>query len=214
MRVRLLKKPLFCIQKRGTRNLLGTIVFGNSLGSLRDGVLAQLTREDQADGSLDLLAGDGGTLVVGGQLAALMGNALEDVIDKAVHNGHGLLRDVNLGVALAEDFEDIAAVGFMARTLTVLAGRGGLLDGALGGSLSGGLLFSFRGHFVVLLLHWLCTAPLPGPAFYTWPVAPNFGGRAKSARVRGLARVVCITSRTGRCAPKSQSPDGRSWLAR
>lgn len=165
-------------------------------------MLAQLTREDQTNGSLDLFAGDGRTLVVSGQLAALVGNALKDVIDEAVHDGHSLLGDVNLGVALAEDFEDVAAVGLMARTLAVLARRRGFLNGALSGSLSGGLLFSFRGHVTVLLPHWSCMAPLPGPAFYTRPVAPNFGAPAKITRVCGLARVVRTTSRTGRCAPK------------
>lgn len=110
-------------------------------------MLAQLSGENETDGSLDLLAGNGAALVVGSQLAALVGNTLKDIIDKAVHDSHGLLGDVNLGVALTEDLEDVAAVGFMAGALASGLGGRGLLDSGLGGSLAGGLLFSFRGHF-------------------------------------------------------------------
>ena len=40
--------------------LLGAGVLGDSLGSLRDGVLGQLSGQDQTDGGLDFPAGDGG----------------------------------------------------------------------------------------------------------------------------------------------------------
>lgn len=42
-------------------------------------MLGQLTGEDEADRGLDLSGGDGGLLVVGGELGGLSGNALEDV---------------------------------------------------------------------------------------------------------------------------------------
>lgn len=127
-------------------NLLGTIVLGDSLGSLRDGVLGQLTGEDKADGSLDFLARDGGALVVSGQLAAFMSNTLEKIINKAVHDSHGLLANVDSGVAQVQNLEDVAAVGFVAATLASLISRGGLLNGALGGGLTGGFLFSLGSH--------------------------------------------------------------------
>lgn len=57
----------------------GGRVLGDGLGTLRHGVLGQLTGEDEADGSLDLPGRDGGLLVVGGKLGGLGGNALEDV---------------------------------------------------------------------------------------------------------------------------------------
>lgn len=110
-------------------------------------MLAQLSGEDETDGSLNLLARDGAALVISGQLTTLMGDALKDIIDKAVHDSHGLFGDVNLGVALTEDLEDVAAVGFMAGALASGLGGRGLLNSGLGGSLAGGLLFSFRGHF-------------------------------------------------------------------
>ena len=40
-------------------------VLGDRLGTLRDGVLGQLTGQDEADRSLDLAGGDGGLLGVG-----------------------------------------------------------------------------------------------------------------------------------------------------
>lgn len=122
-------------------NLLGTVVLGDSLGSLRDGVLGQLTGEDEADGGLDLLGADGGALVVRSELAGLRGDALKNVIDKRVHNAHGLLRNVHIGVALAEDLEDVGRVRLVAGALAA-SGCGRRLFGGLGGSLASGFLCS------------------------------------------------------------------------
>ena len=63
-------------------NLLGAGVFGHSLGSLRDGVLGQLSGKEETDGGLDLARGDGGPLVVVSQTAGLGGDALKEVVDK------------------------------------------------------------------------------------------------------------------------------------
>lgn len=38
---------------------------------------------------LDLPGGDGGLLVVGSELGGLGGDALEDVVDERVQDGHG-----------------------------------------------------------------------------------------------------------------------------
>ena len=62
---------------------------GHGLGALGHGVLGQLTGEDEADGGLDLTAGEGGLLVVAAQTASLGGALLEDVVDEGVHDGHG-----------------------------------------------------------------------------------------------------------------------------
>lgn len=109
-------------------------------------MLSKLTGEDETNSSLDFFGADGGTLVVGSNLAGLRGSALKDIIDKAVHDGHGLLGDVDFRVALTEDLEDVRRVRLMTRLATLSSGGVGLLNSRLGGGLTGGLLFSFRGH--------------------------------------------------------------------
>jgi hypothetical protein len=84
-------------------------------------VLGQLTGEDQSYSAdwvskcqlkpemeedvrgLDLTRGDGGLLVVGGELGSLGGDALEDIVDKRVQDGHGAVGDTGVGVDLLED---------------------------------------------------------------------------------------------------------------
>jgi len=58
------------------------VELSDGLGALRDGVLGELTGEDETDGSLDLPRGDGLALVVAGKTAGLSGDALEDVLDE------------------------------------------------------------------------------------------------------------------------------------
>jgi len=130
-------------------DLLGRGVLGDSLGALRDGVLGQLTGEDETDGGLDLAGGDGGALVVGSELGGLTGDTLKDVVDEGVQDGHGLVGDTGIGVDLLQDLVDVGGVSLGASLLASLAalslglallllsrGRG------LGGSLAsgGGLL--------------------------------------------------------------------------
>ena len=55
--------------------LLGAGVLGNSLGSLRDGVLSQLSGEEEPHRGLDLPGGDGGPLVVVSQTGSLSSNS-------------------------------------------------------------------------------------------------------------------------------------------
>ena len=69
--------------------LLGAGVLGDGLGTLADGVLGEFTGQEQTYGCLDFSAGDGGSLVVVSQSGGLGGDSLEDVVDKAVHDGHG-----------------------------------------------------------------------------------------------------------------------------
>ena len=63
-------------------DLLGAGVLGDSLGALRDGVLGELTGEEEPDSGLDLAGGDGGSLVVVSQTAGLGGDPLEQVINE------------------------------------------------------------------------------------------------------------------------------------
>ena len=71
-------------------DLLGAGVLGDSLGSLRHGVLGQLSGQEKTDCSLDLSGGDGAPPVVVSQSGSLSSDALEDVVHEGVHDGHGL----------------------------------------------------------------------------------------------------------------------------
>ena len=112
------------------RCLLGAGVLGDSLGSLRDSVLGQLSGEEETDSSLDFSGGDGGPLVVVGKTAGLSSNALKDVIDKGVHDAHGLGGDTSVGVHLLEDLVDVDGVGLLSLAVLLLAVRLG--DGLAG----------------------------------------------------------------------------------
>ena len=109
---------------------------GDRLGTFGDGVLGELTGEDEAHGGLDLPGGDGGLLVVAGELGSLGGDLLEDVVDEGVHDGHGLGGDAGVGVHLLEDLVDVDLVGLGLGLLRLAAGA---LDGLLGGLLGGRL---------------------------------------------------------------------------
>ena len=102
-------------------------------------MLGEFTGEEEPDGSLDFPGGDGGPLVVVGQTGGLGGDALEDVVDEGVHDGHGLGADASVGVDLLEDLVDVDGVRFLPPLALLLAislgdGLGGLAG--LLGSLS------------------------------------------------------------------------------
>ena len=124
-------------------SLLGAGVFGDGLGALGDGVLGELTGEEEPDGGLDLPGGDGGPLVVVRQLGGLSGDPLEDVVDEGVHDGHGLGGDTSVGVDLLQHLVDVDGVGLLPLGLLLLItlgdGFGSLacLLGGLSGSLGG-----------------------------------------------------------------------------
>ena len=101
-------------------------------------MLGKLAWEQKPDGSLDLPGGDGGPLVVVGEPGGLSGDALKDVVDKRVHDGHGLGGDASVRVDLLQDLVDVDGVGLL--PLVPL-----LLLVALGDGLGGlaGLLGSF-----------------------------------------------------------------------
>ena len=119
-------------------SLLGAGVLGHSLGALRHGVLGQLTGEQEPHSRLDLPGGDGGPLVVVGQAGGLSSNPLEDVVDKRVHDAHGLGGDTGVGVDLLEDLVDVDGIGLLPPLLALLLITLG--DGFLGlARLLGGL---------------------------------------------------------------------------
>ncbi len=113
---------------------------------------SELTREDEADSGLDLAGREGGLLVVTNKLAGLGGDALEDVVDEGVHDGHGALGDARVGVDLLENLEDVRGIRLGA-LLTLAALLGGLLGALAGRGLGGGLgsnaLAGSGGHVVL-----------------------------------------------------------------
>src|SRR3546814_1583169 len=84
---------------------------GDGLGALRDGVLGQFSRKEEADSSLDLPGRQGGLLVVAGKARSLESQALEDVVDEGVHDAHAALGDAGLRVHLLEHLVDVGRVG-------------------------------------------------------------------------------------------------------
>ena len=123
-------------------DLLGAGVLCDGLGALGHCVLGQLSGQQEPHSGLDLSGGDGGPLVVVGQTASLGSNALKDIVDKGVHDGHGLAGDTGVGVHLLQHLVDVDGVGLLASQLLLLLVALG--DGLLGlagllGSLSGNL---------------------------------------------------------------------------
>ena len=102
-------------------------------------MLGQFTGQEETDSGLDLSAGDGGTLVVVGQTGSLVSDALENVVDKAVHDAHGLGGDTGVRVDLLHYFVDVDGVAFPPLPPPLLIPRT-----ARGLSLGGCLLGSFR----------------------------------------------------------------------
>ena len=111
-------------------NLLGAGVLGDSLGSLRDGVLGQLSGQEETDSSLDFSGRDGGPLVVVGKTAGLSSDTLKDIIDKGVHDAHGLGADTSVRVHLLEDLVDVDGIGLLSFAVLLL---GITLGNGLGG---------------------------------------------------------------------------------
>lgn len=70
-------------------------------------MFGQFSGQEQANRRLDLSAGDGGTLVVVRKSGGLSSYSLEDVVDEAVHDGHGLAGDASVGMYLLQNFVDV-----------------------------------------------------------------------------------------------------------
>ena len=76
-------------------------------------MLGELAWEQETDSGLDLPAGDGRLLVVVSKTRRFTGDALEDVVDKAVHDAHGLAGDTSVGVDLLQNLVDVDSVAFL-----------------------------------------------------------------------------------------------------
>ncbi len=102
-------------------------------------MLRQLSREVESDSSLDFPARDRVLLVVVSQSGSFSGNSFEYVIDKRVHDAHGLGGDTSVRVDLLQDFVDVDGIALLARLSSGLLLSSGL---ALHGS---SLLLSLLG---------------------------------------------------------------------
>jgi len=88
--------------------------------ALRDGVLGEFTGQDKTNAGLDFPRRYGRLLGVLGELGCLRRDALEDIVDERVEDGHGLVRDTRIRVDLLEDLVDVRRVGLLARLLALL----------------------------------------------------------------------------------------------
>lgn len=107
-------------------------------------MLGQFTGQQQADCSLDFAAGDGRPLVVVSQAGRLGGDTLEDVVDEAVHDAHGLGGNASVGVDLLQDFVDVDGIAFLPLALLLLVSLGDVLRSLTG--LFGCFAANLRGH--------------------------------------------------------------------
>ena len=100
-----------------TKMVLSGGVFGNSLGTLRHGMFGEFPWEKKSDSSLDFPGRNGVLLVHLCELSRLLGNTLEDIIDKRVHDTHGLGRDSGVGVHLLKHLVHIDGEGSLGLAL-------------------------------------------------------------------------------------------------
>ena len=118
-----------CRPKAIAFDLLGGGVFGYSLGSFRDGVFGQFSWKEKPDSSLDFPGGDGGPLVVVSKTGSFGSNALEDVVDKRVHDAHCLGGYTGVGVDLFQDLVDVDSIRFLTLAVLLLVSLGNGLGG-------------------------------------------------------------------------------------
>ncbi len=124
-------------------------------------MLCQLTRQYEPHRSLNLARSDGRFLVVSGETRCLLRQFLEDVVNKTIHDAHGLAGDPDVRMDLLQDLEYIDLVGFYVLLCSLLLfvcgrrilrklflGSWLLLGGSLlsRGLLLGGLFLGFRGQ--------------------------------------------------------------------
>jgi hypothetical protein len=115
-----LKRADFGWRRIVNTSLLGASVLGDSLGSLADGVLGELSGKEKTHGSLHFTTGDRRTPVVVGETGSFGGNALEDVVHEAVHDGHCLTADTSVWVDLLQHLVDVDGIALSTTPVTFL----------------------------------------------------------------------------------------------
>lgn len=106
-------------------------------GAFSDGVLSQVTWEDELDGSLDVAAGDGVLSLVSVKFGSLQSDSLEEITNERVHDTHGLLADASFWVDVLEDSVDVDSV----RVESLSSASGLLWSSLLGWGLSSHFAF-------------------------------------------------------------------------
>ena len=90
-------------------------------------MFGQFTREKEPDGGLG--TGDGGPLVVAGQLGSLGSDTLKEIIGPRVHDAHGLKGDTSVGMEFLQHLVDVDDVGLLALGFVLLAILGNNFSG-------------------------------------------------------------------------------------
>ena len=75
-------------------------------------MFGKLSWKEQFDGGLDLPGGQSASPVVSDQLGRFGGESVKGIINKGVHNVHGLLGDSDFWVDLLEDLVDVEGERF------------------------------------------------------------------------------------------------------
>ena len=112
-------------------------------------MFGQFSWEEKSDSGLDFPGGDGGPLVVVSKTGSFSSNTLEDVIDKRVHDAHGLGGYTGIGVNLFQHLVDVDSVRFLALAVLLLVSLGDGLSGL--SCLLGGFSRNFWRHVVGLV---------------------------------------------------------------
>lgn len=107
--------------------LLRARVFGYGLGAFADSVFGQFTGQQKPYGGLDLPAGDCGPLVVVGEPGSLGRDALEYIVNEAVHDAHRLRGDAGVRMDLLQHFVDVHRVAFLPLAFLFLVSLGDVL---------------------------------------------------------------------------------------
>lgn len=138
-------------------------------------MLSELARKNKPNGGLDLPGGDCWLLVVASETRRFLSELLEDIVDEAVHDSHGLARDSDVRMNLLQDLEQVKFVRLdsllrLLLLLQIARGRGilpnlllraGLLLGDGRGFL-GGLLLSLGRHWREMCEVWKVCICLAG----------------------------------------------------
>jgi len=109
-------------------HLFGACILGHGLSTFGYSVFSQLSRKNQANRCLNFTWWDSRTFVVFSQTRCLLGDTLEDVIDKRVHDGHCLWWDSSIWMNLLENSIDVNRVWLLSWLLSFLLTSANSLD--------------------------------------------------------------------------------------
>lgn len=124
--------------------LLGAGVLGYGFGTFTDGVLGQFTGQEKAHRSLNFPARYRRPLVVVGETRSFGSDSFKNIINKTVHDTHGLTGNSGIGMYLFKHFVNVNRVTFLPPALLLFVSLGDVLLGLSG--LLGGFTTSLGRH--------------------------------------------------------------------